>query len=89
MLSRSNLLLLTSAIYLQSIRGASALVSPNAQCSTSLGSSSKHVPMAEYQPSMISISDAFDSGNGEFVSAEVVKEEDVDVRVVVRMKKDP
>ena len=90
MLYRSNLPL-TSILHLQSIRGTSALVPPNVQCSSSLslGAASHHVPMAEYQPSVISISDAYDSGNGEFVSAEVVKEEDVDVRVVVRMKKDP
>jgi hypothetical protein len=37
----------------------------------------------------VSISDAYDSGNGEFVSAEVVNEEECDVRVKVRIKEDP
>jgi hypothetical protein len=42
-----------------------------------------------YEPPIVSISDAYDSGNGEFVSAEVVNEEECDVRVKVRIKEDP
>eukprot|EP00804_Cyclotella_cryptica_P026278 CCRYP_007620-RB/>CCRYP_007620-RB protein AED:0.03 eAED:0.03 QI:215/1/1/1/0.5/0.4/5/3050/565 len=43
-----------------------------------------------YQHQIVSISDAYDSGNGEFVSAEVVSDEqDCDIRVTVRVKPDP
>ena len=43
-----------------------------------------------YEEHAVSISDAYDSGNSEFVSAEVLKDDDeCDVRVNVRIKKDP
>ena len=38
---------------------------------------------------LVSISDSFDSGNGELVSAEVVMDDECDVCVKVRIREDP
>lgn len=38
---------------------------------------------------VVSISDSFDSGNGELVSAEVIVDDECDVRVKVRIREDP
>lgn len=69
------------------IKSTSALLGTSAatRFSTSLNVQS----FKDYQEPIVSISDAYDSGNGKFVSAEVVNEDDVDVRVTVRIKEDP
>ena len=75
------------SVPIHQIKSTSALISSGAsnRFSTLLHASS----LNDYEVPIVSISDAYDSGNGEIVSAQVVNEDGVDVRVKVRIKEDP
>ena len=66
------------------IRGAPALPIDSSATSRIMMSTQAH-----QDAPLVSISDSFDSGNGELVSAEVVMDDECDVCVKVRIREDP